>query len=264
MQDFNYIEQAQLTMSTNYHEGVPATLIGTGLNVISKEIDRLDQIKKFMFYGRQSEGLNQAIEFGKVMFPNETAGVNFEALLPGRSREDAINLFHGIIGAITEAGELARALSEAITNGTPLNLSNVAEEIGDGQWYNAAILKVLGLSFDQIQRANIAKLRNRFPNKFNEYDANNRDTAREMKPIDELFLEREREIVGASKPQAIMNNWFLMGTSLFGDCPNHPKLGDITDARTSRCILTKDAKDYKQGDTIETKNTIYLLGTPAK
>lgn len=172
---FNYIEEANVTMSDTFHEGVPAKLIAAGLERISQVITGMDHIKKFMFYGRENEQLAAAIELRRMMLPESAYGIQFDKLVPGKSREEAIRIFHGIIGIITEAGELAEALGKAIQDETPLDLTNVSEEIGDSLWYDAAVLRVLGTTFDSVQRTNIAKLRARFPNKFTEFDANNRN-----------------------------------------------------------------------------------------
>lgn len=183
-QEFNYIEEANVTMSETLHEGVPAKLIAAGLEQIAHEISRMDKIKKFMFYGRQNDGLMAVCEAGRMLYPESGHDIKFDKLVPGKSREDAIRIFHGIIGIITEAGELAEALGKAIQDETPLDLTNVSEEIGDGLWYDAAVLRVLGTTFDSVQRTNIAKLRARFPNKFNEHDANNRNLKGERKILE--------------------------------------------------------------------------------
>ena len=140
---FNYIEEANVTMSDEFHEGVPSMLVASGLMAISEEIDSLDKVKKFMFYGRENEGLNRITEVARVLHPDSCHDIDFASLLPNKSKEDAVRIFHGIIGIITEAGELAEALAQAIVTGEQLDLTNVAEEVGDNQWYAAAILRVL-------------------------------------------------------------------------------------------------------------------------
>ena len=253
-QQFNYIEEADQTMSDTYHQGVPANLISAGLDSIFVQIDGLDKIKKYMFYGRHDPGLGEVCAQSKLMFPEDCADVDFEKLLPGRSREDGIRLFHGIIGAITEAGEMAKALAEAIESGQALDLTNLVEEIGDQFWYNAAALRVLGVSFEHVQKKNIEKLRARFPDRFTEFDANNRN------------LDLERRILeepGLSKPLVAIENWVLTERTIFGDVVDHPKLGTAKGIMTSRPTYTKGIPYYKQGDRVETKNTMYVLGTPS-
>lgn len=261
--EFDYIEEANQTMSGNYHEGIPGKLVAAGLETIAREITSLDAAKKSMFYGRKHAGLDLACEIGRTSHPDDCEDVDFEKLLPGRSREDGIRLFHGIIGLITEAGELAKALSEAIWSGEPLDLTNVVEEVGDGFWYDAAILRVLGMTFEQVQQKNIDKLRARFPDRFTEFDANHRNLDLERKILEEP---------GLSKPLVVINNWEIIsgndvsgrsGGMLFGDVVGHPRLGDARGVKTSSPRLQKDVHLYKQGDRLETTNTMYVLGTKA-
>jgi len=252
--EFNYIEEANQTMSGNYHEGIPGNLIAAGLSEVAREIQSLDAVKKSMFYGRNHIGLDMACKMAKEAHPDDSADIDFEKLLPGRSREDAIRLFHGIIGSITEVGEMAKALSDAIFTGEPLDLTNVVEEVGDGFWYDAAILRVLGMTFEQVQKKNIDKLRARFPDRFTEFDANHRN------------LDLERRILeepGLSKPLVVINNWTLTETAIFGDIVGHPRLGDARGVKTSRPVYTKGIPYYAEGDRVETNNTMYILGTPA-
>lgn len=207
MQQFDYIEEANRTMSNNFHEGVPANLVAAGLLDISGNIDKMDQVKKLMFYGRQNFSLSSLIELAKQSRPpSDCLDVDFEKLMPTLPREDAIRIFHGIIGIITEAGEMALALSEALFQGKPLDLTNIQEEIGDNQWYVAAMLRAMGRTFDDVHRQNIAKLRLRYPDKFTEHDANNRDLGAERKllerkPLEQLFTEHEQDIAAKAGPQ---------------------------------------------------------------
>lgn len=205
MQPFDYIEEANRTMSSNVHEGIPAVMVAGVLKQTSDQINSLDAIKKKLFYGRPNMSMESAIELARKAGLNMSE-IDFEKLMPALPREDAIRIFHGVIGVITEAGEMALALAEAISHGTPLDLVNVAEEVGDNQWYIAATLRAMGRTFDGVHRQNIAKLRLRFPDKFTEHDANNRDLGAERKllegtPLEQLFTEHEQDIVSKAGPQ---------------------------------------------------------------
>lgn len=205
MQPFDYIEEANRTMSSNVHEGIPAVMVAGVLKQTSDQINALDAIKKKLFYGRPNMSMESAIELARQAGLNMSE-IDFEKLMPALPREDAIRIFHGVIGVITEAGEMALALAEAISHGTPLDLVNVAEEVGDNQWYIAATLRAMGRTFDGVHRQNIAKLRLRFPDKFTEHDANNRDLGAERKllegtQLEQLFTEHEQDIVSKAGPQ---------------------------------------------------------------
>lgn len=70
-----------------------------------------------------------------------------------------IRLIHSFMGMFGEAGELLDALMSSMANGTPLDVTNIAEELGDCDWYKAVCCDELGLDEAQIRVANIEKLR---------------------------------------------------------------------------------------------------------
>lgn len=237
MDQFNYIEEANVTMSDNYHrELVSQKALVLLLNEAIQSLDRLDKVKKALFYGRKPEGLYYLFN---------DADIQVHRL--HNDPQKGINLLHGILGVATEAGEMLEALSQGLA-GLGFDAINLEEEIGDNLWYNAALLRVLGTDFNRVQRKNIAKLRARFPDKFTEHDANNRD------------LNKERNILEAApmKPIVQIKNWVIMGNVLFGTALNHPNGGGgETDVRTSRIVK-------REGNRVETLNTIYeLIGDPA-
>jgi hypothetical protein len=182
---FDYIEEAHVTASGKYYgERIPlayfAHVVGQAIDALAK----LDEIKKALFYGReinvpQSAGTTEAQAPTLANLPKWIASKD----------EAAINIIHGIIGKATEAGELLEALAAVANEGKPFDKVNAVEEVGDGFWYDAILLRALGSNFGEAQTVNIAKLRHRFPNAFTEFDANNRD----------LFGEREILEAGEDK-----------------------------------------------------------------
>jgi NTP pyrophosphatase (non-canonical NTP hydrolase) len=94
-----------------------------------------------------------------------------------------IQLLHAFIGMTTEVGELFDAFKKHLFYGKPLDLVNISEEIGDLFWYVALALDYIGLDFETVMAQNNAKLKARFPDKFTEEAATNRD------------LRKEREIL---------------------------------------------------------------------
>lgn len=159
----NYIAEAIQTKSDQFHGTlVSQPYLAALLGGISSRIDELDKVKKALFYGK---GFH-AFEAGQTC-------ENLPDLI-GADGCKSVDIIHGIIGKITEAGELAEALLKCF-DGQKLDIANLLEEVGDGQWYDAIICQAIGTTFDQVQRTNIDKLRARFPNKFTEYDANNRN-----------------------------------------------------------------------------------------
>lgn len=171
----NYINEAIQTKSDQFHgELVSAThVIGVVVGCIAY-LQELDKIKKALFYGREFEhqwGGSENVEAAQL----------FAAL--GGTREQDIDLVHAIIGKATEAGELLEALKLGM-DGQALDRTNLMEELGDGQWYDAILANALGFTFEEVQQINIDKLRARFPDKFTEYDAQNRDLGAERKVLE--------------------------------------------------------------------------------
>lgn len=99
------------------------------------------------------------------------------------SSPENVRLLHAAIGMCTESGEFIDQLKKHIFYGKPLDKVNLKEEIGDQLWYIGIALDVLDSDFDTEQRKNIAKLQARYPSKFSEESAINRD------------LDKEREIL---------------------------------------------------------------------
>lgn len=93
------------------------------------------------------------------------------------------HMLHAAIGIATESGELLDALKKSIFYGRELDRTNLIEEMGDLFWYCAIMCHQLGVSFEDVQQVNIAKLRKRYGGAFTSEAAINRD------------LEAERQIL---------------------------------------------------------------------
>lgn len=123
--------------------------------------------------------------------------------------EEAIKLgriLHAAMGMVTEAAELLDALKKHIYYGKPLDEVNLREELGDILWYFAITCDALGVDPSDIMERNIAKLRTRYPEKFNSEQAITRD------------LDREREILEKEpSPLRKAENRYEM---LLGEEPN--------------------------------------------
>lgn len=174
----NYIEEANQTKSDQYHgELVSAAYFQTLVRGIIARLDELDKVKKALFYGKMPDGLQR--------FGADEGGCEDLPLYLVTDNLIGIDLIHGIIGKATEAGELLEAMILALED--PFGYvdgANIKEEVADGQWYDAIIAKALGFTFEEIQATNIAKLRKRYPNKFTEYDAINRDLSAERQILE--------------------------------------------------------------------------------
>lgn len=95
-----------------------------------------------------------------------------------------MNLLHAAMGISTEAGELMDAFKRKMFYGKELDVVNLKEEMGDIMWYMAILMRELDLDFHEILQLNIDKLRARFPDKFTEFDALNRNLDKERKILE--------------------------------------------------------------------------------
>lgn len=109
---------------------------------------------------------------------------------PGSSRPQ---LFHGIMGLVTESGELMDLMKRCMIYGTtekpyPIDPVNVMEELGDMMWYIVRTASAVNLTLDQIMRANVAKLDFRYQQKqFSAGKAVQRDKEGERKMLEMIY-----------------------------------------------------------------------------
>lgn len=94
-------------------------------------------------------------------------------------------LEHAMYGLVTESGEFADAIKRAKIYGKTLDKVNLAEECGDILWYMSLALKDLGLSYEEVMDVNIKKLKKRFPEKYTDENALNRDLDAERKILED-------------------------------------------------------------------------------
>lgn len=76
-----------------------------------------------------------------------------------RGSNDRLTL--GVMGLCGEAGEVSELVKKYLFHGHDLNEDRMIEEMGDVFWYFTLLCIEMGVSLDDIMRANIAKLRAR-------------------------------------------------------------------------------------------------------
>lgn len=64
------------------------------------------------------------------------------------------------------------------------------------------------------------------------------------------------------KPEVHIENWTIFNGKIVGEVQDHPRFEEGTKVTTSR-ILTKPVGRFVEGNHIETKNTVYILGKEA-
>lgn len=94
-------------------------------------------------------------------------------------------VFHGILGIITESGELASALLKVVEDpNSSIDAINIQEEMSDVAWYKAILHDALNLDWDQGLVNVINKLRIRYPDKYSDENADNRDLEAERAALE--------------------------------------------------------------------------------
>ena len=172
MNKSNYIEQALRTESI---EGAQDRLVKcfTALKDLSEDLavyveGDADDLKKYIYYGKQPSS---------VFFSIDTD--TYHLFKHANVSNENIRLLHAGLGLLTEAEEFLQPVLKSILEGVDLDKTNLKEELGDSQWYGAIACDALGTTFEAEQERNIAKLTARYPEKFTEDKAINRDLATE-------------------------------------------------------------------------------------
>ena len=112
-----------------------------------------------------------------------TESKDFEAI-KGRIDDDKLRAVHAAMGCCTEASELLDDFKKNLFYGKPIDRTHVEEELGDLCWYMAVMADVYGFDFAEVCRKNLAKLKARYPNKFAEKDAIQRNLEKERKTLE--------------------------------------------------------------------------------
>ena len=118
------------------------------------------------------------------MTPEEYIKLVLVTESPAEAPPMPMRVIHGILGCVTEAGELADMLKRHLYYGQDLDEVNIKEELGDICWYMALLLYSIDSSWEEIWKMNIDKLQKRYPNKFTEHDAANRDLDAERETLE--------------------------------------------------------------------------------
>ncbi len=95
-----------------------------------------------------------------------------------------LRLLHAGMGMATESGEFLDQLKKHLFYGKDLDETNLIEELGDLMWYIAVAASALGVTIEKFQRLNIDKLKARYPERFSEERAENRDLDVERKVLE--------------------------------------------------------------------------------
>lgn len=146
----------------------------------------LDYTKKGIFYNNYSkfddnyiplvERLNDQVS--ELLESGRKDRVNVE-----QSETLNFRVVHGLLGIMTESSEIAEHLLTHLNTGE-IDPVGIIEEISDGNWYNSILCDELDLDFEKGLENVISKLRIRYPEKFDETMAANRNLEAERKELE--------------------------------------------------------------------------------
>lgn len=143
------------------------------------------------------------VEASRTECDQDKAASRMESLLPvDPNCPDSLHLMpvrinHAVVGLAGEVGELAQLLERWVYYGQSLPIPDVEEEVGDCLWYIALLCNAVGIPMERAMEGNLAKLKARFPHKFTEEAAANRDPTAERKASDEAMERAKAEWVSA-------------------------------------------------------------------
>lgn len=123
--------------------------------------------------------------FEYVQAAVRTESVDFEQIRERLFNQRDIRILHALMGLTTEIGEAMDAMKKYVFYGKPLDFINMQEEAGDLFWYMALLADACGFAFDTTMERNIAKLKARYPDRFNEKEALFRNLNRERQILEE-------------------------------------------------------------------------------
>ena len=83
-------------------------------------------------------------------------------------------LENGVMGLCGESGEAIDIVKKWMAHGHELDKEHLAKELGDIAWYLAEAATALDMDLENILRANIEKLKKRYPQGFDSEKSRNR------------------------------------------------------------------------------------------
>lgn len=100
------------------------------------------------------------------------------------------------MGLTDELGEVAGPLKKKIEyNGPDPDITNMKEEIGDMLWRIAQLADAFDLKLEDCMEANIAKLQKRYPERYSDHAALNRNLETERQTLEGIQQSDEGEIL---------------------------------------------------------------------
>jgi NTP pyrophosphatase (non-canonical NTP hydrolase) len=98
------------------------------------------------------------------------------ATVDPKDKAEPMGLARDALGITGEAGEVADLVKKHIGHGHVLDTDKVKNELGDVLWYVAVLAERIGWTLEDVAKANVEKLRKRYPSGFDPERSKNRPT----------------------------------------------------------------------------------------
>jgi NTP pyrophosphatase (non-canonical NTP hydrolase) len=95
---------------------------------------------------------------------------------------------HMVLGMVTETGELADVFKKNLAYNKEMDWVNIKEEVGDLCFYIASFCRINNLDWEEILETNMKKLKSRYPEKFSQERAINRNLGAERKILEQVTI----------------------------------------------------------------------------
>lgn len=128
-----------------------------------------DELKKYIFYGKGNMQPDDLDEDPATVI----------------AAEEDLRVVHGILGLVSEVGELIDVYMDYWQGESEaLDVINVVEEVGDLGWYCSVLVDSAGSTLGTAFDACIDKLSERYPDRFSEQSALERNLDKERQALE--------------------------------------------------------------------------------
>lgn len=145
----------------------------------------LDYAKKGIFYNNYSKyDENYKILTTQLAETLQSFQQRSSSLPKGQVNHLNFRILHGLLGTATEASEIAELLLDYIKTGE-IDEVGISEEFSDIDWYKAVTFDELSLDENTCRQNVINKLKVRFPDKYSDSAAADRNLDAERKMLEQ-------------------------------------------------------------------------------
>ena len=85
---------------------------------------------------------------------------------------ESTSLIYAALGLAGETGEVVEIIKKHVFHGKALDKEKLIDELGDVRWYLEYLCVQMGVEMAEVEERNRKKLEARYPNGFNQQDAN--------------------------------------------------------------------------------------------